>query len=658
MAMALLVVLVAFSMIGDRLETERQLEAARQNLERSGLSWTQDFLDRQQAYSDWFTRHGTSFEARLFDSISRLLVNAASRASLNSDRLSFLTRAYRSLLFAMLRVCFLILASWRLWFLAVMLAAISSFFALRPHRADDLLGQTGNGRLFYSGIRAALDEVDEQGRPLFQVTGLACPAAVSAFAAKSSELGRVLSEYQALNQTNTALTAIILKHSNYPAYVAEREEQSLLDAAFMPAGLADNCLELLKAALSLHQPCHIAAQATADNRGENINPPQDQDTAAKPRKLDSRQYAALLKEAMQRVLTPRLKAELKQIPIQQLATVLLAHEASKVLAYAFEGGRWRRKSAFPQLSARAVLHSIPAFSAEYNLAQRTDIRRALIYGSRRSVFAPVRLPLDLSARSFALRQLVELWLAFPHELPTCADEVELAALVRESHEDFEQVLFKALSTMDHEIMEDFYASTSNLFFMPIAKVLYLLRKVVPATTIRRIETLVALVSQKQRLQAISADLQEESVERTLPGVSDRVLPLLTYQCLKELSALHNINMEDLKDWSALRVILNSYAWLGRRVGDYTVPESSIIFAVLKESEPSAEGNELGLIGKAGMVPFRASRLAARWGKFWYTRFRHVESANMAETIEDFQKLLKGEERRLEEEPEAGSSAAV
>lgn len=654
---AVVVLFVAFAMLGDRSETQRQLAAARNNLELSGLVWTQDFLDRQSSYRVWFSRHGTYFEGQLFDAVSKVLLKGAGRISAQSDSLSFPARAYRSFLFAVMRVCFLVLACWRLWLFAVLLAAVWSFFRLRPYQAGDLLGETGNARLFFSGIAAGLDEVDERGRPQKQVTGLACPAALPAMLAKSSQLGKLLGAYGALNNTNIALAGVILKHAAYPPYVAGREEQPLLEAAFSGGNLSDNCLALLQAVLELHKKYRQVDSwqdydAKASAASSLDTPP------LKTAGLDSQQYAQRLSGCMERVLTRKMKEALSELSPAQVATALLTFEAGKVLAYAYEGGRWNQRSIFPQLCARAVLHSIASFSADYTLDARSDIRRALVYGSRRSVFAPVRLPVDMSAPSSALRQWVELWMAAPHELQFGADEVELSGLIAEAHQAWRQAFFDALMIMSPEITDDLYAGPSNLLFMPLVKILALLRRVISGETARRLEALLSLVSQKERLQSLTSDLQEETQEKRVLDISSRLLAPLEFQRMQELSGLHALSLQDLKDWSTLRVILNAYAWLGRRVGDYTVPDSSIIFAVFRVNEPSAESNELGLIGKKAMVPLRATRLAERWGKSWYARFKHVDSATMAESVEDFERLMKGIQPALEEERDSDSPLAL
>jgi hypothetical protein len=42
-----------------------------------------------------------------------------------------------------------------------------------------------------------------------------------------------------------------------------------------------------------------------------------------------------------------------------------------------------------------------------------------------------------------------------------------------------------------------------------------------------------------------------------------------------------------------------------------------------------------------MVPVRGSKLVPRWGRQWANRFVYVRKVTMAETVEDYEKLLQG-----------------
>lgn len=54
-----------------------------------------------------------------------------------------------------------------------------------------MLGELGNHRLFFSGVRLSFDQVDEEGVPLLQTTGLACPAKTSLGITRTSALVKV-----------------------------------------------------------------------------------------------------------------------------------------------------------------------------------------------------------------------------------------------------------------------------------------------------------------------------------------------------------------------------------------------------------------------------------------------------------------------------------
>lgn len=647
---ALIVIGLSYISPGGVDVNDRDYGMARRALASNGWSWSAELLEKQAQYADWLSKHGTGFESRLFESYSRALFDGVSKISGERTSLSFASRAYLSLVFAALRIGFILIACWRIWLVVVVLATVRSYFLLRPYRRNDALGQTGNGRLYYSGIRAALDDVDERGRPRLQVAGLACPRYASPVKTKTSELGQALIKYGVANKTNLGLAAIIVEHYQWPAYIAEREEQALMSQMFEEVGLAENTLHLLKAAMDLHAWYANSEEALAqDMPGDMVLPISGQNSSGPIRKVKVAEYSHLMRSLFHRVLTLNLRAQITRISKEELATLVMAYEAGKVLTHSYEGGRWLLRSNFPQLNARAVLHSIPHFSEEYTLGQREDLRKALIYGSRRSVFAPVRFALDLSESGRAMRQWVELLMSCPHQVQSVADEVELVGLMAESHAAWLAAFFDGAMLMNPEVVDGVYASSTGLLFMPVTKLVKIMRRVLNPDVIRRIETLTNLVNQKQRMQNLSGEVVDEAGERVNNLMQDKFLAPLSFKEIKDLAALHSIAAEDLRDWSSFRVILNSYSWLARRVGDCTVPESSIVFAVLSTEDDLPEANELGLIGKSAMVPLRASRLVARWGKSWASRFVQVGLSNMAEDKERFDRLMKGESDTFDED---------
>lgn len=390
----------------------------------------------------------------------------------------------------------------------------------------------------------------------------------------------------------------------------------------------------------------------SNERLEAVSPPDPGVPDEKgQRKIGATEYAALLHHSFHRVLTPDMRMQLSEIRPTELATTILSYEAGKVLAYAKEGSAWVRRSNFGNLSGRAVVHSVGAFAREYNFDERSMIRRGLIYASRSSAFAPVRFPIDLSDKSRALRQWVELLMACPHELQAVADEVEFVGIVSEAQRAWAQLFLDGAMALDPEVVDDVYAAPTNLFFMPVTKVLGLMRKVIEHSTLRRLEELVARVSQRQRLEIMSMDFASEGMEKGI-SQSERIFAPLAHREVKALATQHSLSPADLRDWSTLRIVLNSFGWLGRRVGDYTVPESSIISVVFKVDPGMPGANEFSRMGKNGIVAFRGTRLEAKWGKFWQTRFIPVLGVTLAESPESYAELMKGIEKEFEEEEAA------
>ncbi|RIL11626.1 MAG: hypothetical protein DCC75_01995, partial [Proteobacteria bacterium] len=496
-AIAGLVVLVNQT---DQARDERSLASARSSLARSGAAWSERFIAAQQSYDRWLYDHGTSTEARIFDKLSSLLFSSASKLAGPDADDSFLERTYVSLHFAVMRLSFVLIACWRIWLLSIIGAFVLVHYKQKVYRQDDLLGQTGNGRFFYSGIRASLDNVSDKGMPKDQVVGLACLAAASPAELKTSALGAALERLGVANETNRSLAAVIVKHQGYPAYVADKESQSQLDACFMGANLAEMTLLILETAMAKH-----AAFLNGQEAGVMTEPQPEAapESNTEQSKITPEQYAQKLSDVLDRVLSAEMKVALGQIPASNLATIVLAFEAGKVMGYAFEAGRWQRKSGFTQLYARSVLHSMPSYSRDYDVGAREVIRRALIFGSRKSVFAPVHMPLNLSASTKAARQWVECLMACPHELSSAANEVELFGIVGEEHGRFSKAFMEGVHSGDPEVVSGAFSTPYNLFVMPLISILRVLRKTVAPETIRRLETLITLVSQNQKLVNLS-----------------------------------------------------------------------------------------------------------------------------------------------------------
>ena len=624
------------------------LDAARRALISIGSEWHHELAESQERYSAWLSYRGTRFEQRTFNKLSQSLLESAASLAITSEEPGLLTRTYLGAHSSALRLGFLLLASTRLWIVVIGGCVIWGLRPLRPWTGNDALGQTGNGRVFFSGVRISIDNPTPEGAPADQVTGLACPGSVPIVQVRNSELAGILNQYGAVTTTNLRLIGIIEFHREFPAYVAFPGEEGSLESFYEGAALSENIAGILKGALQLH----ATYRGNSSNHGiEATDAARILKAAHQGRKVTATEHIALVVDALDRVLTPTLKESLALLDPASIATVLLALEAGKSLAYVHEGGKWIRKSNFPQLSARAVLHSIPEFSEEYDYDLRSTIRRALIFGSRSSVFAPVKFPIDFREESRAARQWADILLATPAQLATTADEVQLLGIVNELHQRWETAFFEGASALNPEITDHVFATPQRLIFMPVSRVIRIFRGILRPGELEQLESLVTVVSQEQaRRVAARLRPEEGDDERGALPSYERIFPPFSSQQINELAQLHNISPQEIKDWSSLRVVLNSYGWLGRRVSDRSVPESSVVFSISNVGNDFPGANSIGLLGNSGVVPLRSTRLEERWGKLWATRFMQVGPTRMAESTKDFERLLTGVEDEVEKEP--------
>ena len=644
---ALIGILLTVHFVRRNEPEEIRLVDARNTLQQSGVDWGEDVVGEITGYQEWFYRHGTAIEANLFADSASLLAHsmvASAGDDTSVSEMGIFKQVYISLHSGLLRALFLVLASLRGWIVVMLAAVVFGLRSFKAYDGDDVLGQMGNGRLFYSGVRAGLEKITQAGAPDVQVRGLACPQAVSSVEARAAQLWKVLGEYGAQNSTNEGLVAVLAKNREVSAYVCQPEEDAGMAKVFGGTTLGEHAPELLESALELH---------ALYGSGHLASGFEDVAEAPTGRQFSSREYAQAVGSAMNRVVSPELREELGRLSSAEVATAILALLCGKVLAHSFEGGRWTQRSQFPHLSARAVLHSVLAYPNDYDFEQRTRIRQALIYASRSSAFAPVRMPIEMSSDTWALRQWMEVLLANPHQLPAVADEVELVGIVRAAQGKWATEFFEAAAGFDWPAASDCVSTAAGLLFVPLTQVLEILRRCTSPEEARRIEQLLGLVSARQRSKAAEAAKREgEAPEH--PSF-DRIFPPLREAEVASLVELHGMSQQDVKDWSAMRIILTSYGWLARRVGDYTVPESSLIFAVFKSREPLPGANSLGLLGRSGLVPFRGAKLESRLGGAWNSRFAYADRATMSETKEDYEKLMQGIEEKLEDEASSNPS---
>ncbi|MCB0328490.1 MAG: hypothetical protein KDD70_02470 [Bdellovibrionales bacterium] len=571
---------------------------------------------------EWLKKRGTSGELAIFQWYSHSMLSGVTQTT---SGFSLGMKA------AFMRMMFLLLASSRLCLLAVIIAVYMGRQSLKPYEGANLLGQTGNGRLFYSGIRSALVNLTPEGAPDKHLIGLACPVVAEPSEVESSELGKLLAEEELDSETNQALAGVIVAATELPAYVAEPGNDKHLEAAFQDEGLATMAYFALRAALQVRKRCEHEQQSPLTPESYRTNSMKG---------ISSEAYGALLEQLIMRSLSPKLRAALVRIDPSIIATTVLSVFAGKVLFFREAGGKWFSTSAFPHLSARSVLHSLPSLALDYDYRTRALLRKSLIYGKRSSIFGAVRFPANMGAETRALRQIVELLLASPDMLVEVAIEAEYFHLIRELADSWEQIFVSESPKLDEGYPNAIHATKTQLLIMPFQAVIELIRKALSDDEQQRLQLLSHLMSDMQSASKGNGGESLDTLNNEIPEY-ERVFKPFGKSELKDLSSKYEIAEKDLKLWSAFRMVLFQSGWLARRVGDYTVPEAAIIFAILSGCSSKAETNEFGFVGQRGVVAFRSSRIKVHLGADWHRDFYTAKSASMAETEEHFARQLRG-----------------
>ncbi len=639
--LGLCVTFIFRSQLGDVASPQSQ----RVRLMRLKQPWARDFLREWESCQQWFVHHGTSGEISVFNGLSGIVIESmlnSNSASVREVELTTFGRTFLAFHMGIVRVIFLIIASVRLWFAFGLIALARGLRECKPYQSSDALGQMGNGRVFYSGARAEMQAVTPEGVPDRLIRGFACPQVSSEQEAKSSQLWRVLTEFEVASPTNLVLAQILIRHKDTAAYVAQTGEEEALEDVFSETGLLNDTLTIIQEALALH-----GEYAAQDNQSA---PSYCEDPPAESCLLESDgsiAYSERVGAALHRVLTPRMRRVLGSVPAQEVATLVLAFGCGKALAHSFEGERWVRRSSFPHLSARAVLHSLVEYPQDYDFASRSRMRRALVYASRRSPFAPIRLPVDIEDDVLALRQWAELLLACPHELPSVALDLELFAVLRETNTAWQERFFDRAGGDLSLWRASAYTTRTDLLFIPLTSLVKSLKEIIDPAYLFRLQKLLDSVAAAQR----KAEAHLLSSEGISPNTStcERVQALPTFELIEALGAVHGVPTADMQDWLVVRHVLSNFGWLASRVGDYSVPDTGAVFAVFQATPALTGANSHGRLGLRGMVPLRGSKVREFLGAGWSVICTQVDRVTIADCEKDFEKLLQGIEERMPSE---------
>lgn len=556
----------------------------------------------------WLSERGTSLEIILFtkltEGISKRVVELAHEENTGFNRIEI------QMYCGFLRSAFVFVSGLRLWMVLMIAALWIGVRKFTRYRASDLLGRTGNDKIFYSGIRAGLSSTASDSIPDLLLTGVACPKQISVDQLERDPLFGKLKGLGLINNTNTTLLRMIHAYPSIPGFIkgeGDAPAPSLPDYTHRVVDSVVACWDTLF--------------------GDKIKATTNSDP---------------LQTALIRVLTPSLKEAMKEVRLVEVVTGALAVQAGKILAFGEEGNKWVQSSNFPQLCARAILHSIPAYGEDYLPEVRTKIRHALIYGDRFSPLGPVRLPVDLTPASRALRQWIEILLARPARLSNLTDDVELYGYMIEAFAAFEHSLSKNLRRQ--QPIEGAIATETGLLFLSVSSVVKEFKKLLPESTAKRFHDLVREVGTRhqQLIHAKESATADSPKGSPLPQFQ-RILPMPQPKQLDGLAKQLDCSLTELRDWLAFRNIFNVYGWLARRVGNASVPEYSCVYTVLH----MFDGKDR--TAKKALIPFRGIWFEDTLGKFWRSYFPTALRASIAETKEDCDKLLAGKEDLFEDE---------
>lgn len=626
-------------------------QTPRQNASESpkfGTTLGRKLFERHESFVAFIRAHGTLAEEALYQDFAESAVLAAhayDRSVVNdpeniskSYRDSSFTNWYLGLLFFWVQIVFLAVASWRYWLLGALGGAIYGFYRFQLHKGDDLLGVLSNGTLFHSGLWVGLDRLTDSGEPDVVAPGLACPRVVADSEIDASPFRSLLDQYQANCPTNRRLVSYILAEKDFPAWVSPRGVEPIIERTYPNVPLYKHAYYILEKALVL--------QALYKNRlaeGGVLTGDMELSIEQIPgpdHVIATQDYADYLVYCFHQSLTPRLRAALAKFSEAELACIILASQAGLLLTYDKEvGNTYSVVSCFPELNARAMMHSVPSFSSDFSFPRREKMRRALVYSARSSLFELNRLPTDMSEETQAARQLVELSLTRPHLLPEVGPEVELYALAREAHEAWKAHFVEALSGDNAGVVrEGSFIGPGEVLFMPLENFMSIVREVVSEKTLERLREL-----------SEQAALYREGIKARKEEVPPHLNHLLTPSddtFVANLVRDHDISEQDALDWLGFRYVLRSYSWLAQRIGDKANGPAQIIFLIRErqkvyktdnEDEPIKRISEFS--GGAGVVPLRTTQITEVLGQGWYKGIGEPKRIHVPLTRLDFDKLI-------------------
>ncbi len=545
----------------------------------SEVSLTKTF----QKFNLWINRFGTTGEEIAYSLIAIGIFNFSLFVHETFSSSSIIISLTIILGTSILQIFFVLMACWKVWLAFVIYASIKALLSVKPYVGRDLLGVTGNGKVFFSGVKVGIKQCDKDGNPTLHVTGLTCLSYVSDEIFKKSAFYQLLVKYESNNLTNQYLASIILNYYEYPVFIND---------GVRDGSLFEDSYEFLKLA------CEIKYEIEHVANKSNIDFSEDRK-----------------KKCLFLCLTDNMRKNLKNISYKNIATAILALEAGRILAYEqISSDRWAIQSNYPHLCARAVLHSSPYYGDEYDFYEREMIRKALIFAERKSDFLAIRMPLNMSVESYTLRQWLELILNFD-KADLIVDELLFFAESTEVHKRWTTILVNSIRE-EKNLSNNFFVADGGQLFIKINCILSIL----PEDFKKNLWMLSPLI-EKVYNDREKNNLISQVEQKKLSDDNNDFLKKFSDETIKNFKK-YSLTDNDIIVWQNLRSCLNAFSWLGKRVSDRYVSYTAVVDCKFLMDTDEIKDEK-------GMVLFRTSKLIDFIGHKWSEPIEKIKKVKIS-----------------------------
>lgn len=528
-----------------------------------------------------------------------------------------------SLATASLRLIFMLFAFLPLWLLGVLLGLGASHYLIKPPKNSSILGVLDRGfGPFYSGIFGPLRLNESISGIDTSAPGLACPPMEKRSVAAVHDLAKTLKRYRALNETNMGLVQVILAHKDFPAFVPEERpvhedasnEQAKESKGYITnvSNAGGNVEQSAIRGLASVLEAHRTLRKYYKGKKKPSLTPDDKVFCSSREDLEKlAAEISPLARLLVLSLTPARARAIGGTPATVVASAYLATEAGKSLTYKRDEGRYTQISRFPNLQARAVIHSLTAYHNEYRGDGRMLIRQALVCSRRHGDFGRSFLPVSMPAPSRALRDWLEIMYSAQEKRQSVAYLCELEAHLEEMKYDFQHTLAQKLK-QERDNASEVYPEWKGFVYhsvvlIPLDSLLTIVLSHIGKTRLNRITDLLDLTKKLRSQLSISARLPgfaREAHEADLDSVPDEVL--------SNFMSLQKDGKSVFEKWTIIRRMLSRYNWLSTRVGDESVPKDGLISGSIRLGEQQKTF--------PAFAPLRQRRFSEILGEDWERQY--------------------------------------